>query len=145
MESENVGVADLKLAVCRLVDVKTEYAEKKEIAEGFYKQVKEAEARVIELLDLSGLDSFKVPNVGTATRSDKLSWLTPKSITEKKDFFKYIKDKLGDEGFWSYVSINSRTLQTFCKDQIVEGGESSIPGLEAPVAGATLRFTKIRK
>ena len=141
--TEGVTTHDIKIAVCRLVDLKTEYAEKKEIAEAHYKQVKEAEGRIIELLEKAELDSFKVPNVGTATRGDRLSWPTPKGIEDKKAFFKQLQEKLGDDGFWTYVSVNSRSLQTYCKDAL-EGGETAIDGLEPPISSATLRFTKAR-
>lgn len=139
-----VSTHEIKVAVCRLVDLKHDYAEKKEIAEACHRQVKEAEYRVIELLEKSGLDSFKVPNVGTATRTNKFSWQTPKDIESKKKFFKHVKDKLGDDGFWTYASVNSRSLQTYCSNALEEG-DVQIDGLEAPVATAALRFTKARK
>lgn len=137
------SIESMKLAVCKLVDLKTEYAEKKEIADNLYKSVKEAEQEVVDMLEKSGLDKFTVPGVGTATRAERVNWQTPKGIPEKKLFFKYVQERLGDEGFWTYATVNSQSMNSFCREQL-ESGEKEIPGLSAPVSGSYLRFNKAR-
>lgn len=136
-------IESMKLAVCKLVDLKVDYQEKKEIADNLYKAVKEAEQEVVEMLEKSGLDKFTVPGVGTATRAERVNWKTPKGIPEKKEFFKYVQERLGDEGFWTYATVNSQSMNSFCREQL-EQGTASIPGLGAPVSGAYLRFNKAR-
>lgn len=138
-----VSTDDLKLAVCRLLDAKNNLDEKEEIRAVASKQHQECQAHVLALLEQAELESFKVPGVGTATRSDSLSFTTPKSNDEKRQFFKLVQEKFGDEGFWGYVTVNSRTLQTLCKE-LIEGGMNSIPGIESPVAMTKLSFTKER-
>lgn len=136
-------ILDLKILVCQLFDAKASYAEAKELAEGRSKRVTELESQVMQALEKSELDSFEVPKVGKITMKETESYQTPKSIDEKKAFFKFIQEKYGDEGFWTYMSINSRSLQTLAK-QMVDEGADVIPGLNLPTTYNKLSVRKAR-
>lgn len=145
----NLSVEDLNKAVSDYTDLRRQYEEAKKISNDKYADLKKAEGKLCEYLANSGLDKFSVPKLGTVSLVSSLQFQTPKTLDDKSALFGYIKSEYGAEALQGYLSINSRTLNSFLKEEydkkMLQGQNPEIPGVNAPTVNKTLRFNKARK
>lgn len=81
--------------------------------------------------------------VGTIELRSRLSFKTPKSLDEKRDFFEWLTDK---GVFYEYASVNSNSLNSLCKQEVEiakeEGRECKIPGIGDPSEFQTIHLRR---
>lgn len=145
----NLSVEDLVEQIKYVADLRQLYEEAKKVSNDWYADLKKAEGKLCEYLANSGLDKFSVPKLGTVSLVSSLQFQTPKTLDDKSALFGYIKSEYGDEALQGYLSINSRTLNSFLKEEydkkMLQGQNPEIPGVNAPTVNKTLRFSKARK
>jgi hypothetical protein len=91
-------------------------------------RVEQAEKKMVELLELSGLKNFKGPD-GTVYISYRTSVKTPKTPDDRAAFFEYLKSRgLYDQ----MITVNSQTLNSFYKSEIEEAQGRGQPDFEIP-------------
>ena len=101
------------------------------------KKLSELQNKALNKLEAAEVDKFSVPGMGTIYKQKNFSVKVPKDPTDKQNLFKYIESNKGDDVLFNMLSINSRTLNSFYKEErtsAVERGdiEWSIPGIEEP-------------
>lgn len=80
---------------------------------------------------------------GTIELRTRLSFKTPKTVDEKRDFFEFLTEK---GIFYEYASINSNSLNALCKQEVEiakeEGRECKIPGIGDPSEFQTIHLRR---
>jgi hypothetical protein len=137
-----ITTEDLDNAIIAMKEKKEIYEEAKAASTTAYKIYEDAEYRVIQLLETCGKTKYIVDGVGTASSSTKLSYPTPKTREQKEKFFEYLKSQ-SEDIFYAYASVNSQSLNSFCKEAY-ENGADHIPGIDEPTEQKTLRFTSAK-
>ncbi len=100
-----------------------------------------AQFEVLKALEQAGKTKYTVDGVGTVSKVDKLSVQTPKSMDDKKDFFKFLIKEGGEELLYAYATVNSMALNKFYNETKEEKGmDYDIPGIDAPILNTQLRF-----
>ncbi len=88
--------------------------------------------KIHAILQQHGKDNYK-SSYGTVYLSNIFQVTQPKTEEEKEQLFQYLKGR----GLGSMLSVNSKTLQSFCKQEFeacqVNGHEFNIPGVKDPV------------
>lgn len=87
-----------------------------------------------------------VSKFGRASIKTTLSYKTPKDMEAKKQLFEYIKAK-GDDVYYSLLSVNSQTLNSWAKAEHQYAIDNNIfpfeiSGLEEPISYETIAFRK---
>ena len=152
MENQNwevkkeISIAEMTDAVEKLGGAKVIYQENKKIADSSYEVYKEAENKVMQLLEDSGLDTYTVTGVGKVTVSHQLSVQTPKTPEEKEAFFNWVRREMGEDSYYAYMTVNSQTLNSLYKNMVAEYGADgkvlNIDGLKPATTFTKLSFTK---
>jgi len=122
-----------------------EYEAASKVSKGLYAEAEELEKKMVEAMQLAGKTKYFVEGIGTFYFSNKMSVTTPKTIEDKKAFFKYLLETHGEVYYWDKLSVNSQTLQGIYNSDAkaaAERGEAlfHIPGLEQPKNKVTLNF-----
>lgn len=104
------------------------------------------EGQILQTLADNELTSFKSSH-GTVVRSTRYSVRTPKTIEEKTAFFEWLNKSKGREVYWTYVSVNSQSLNSFYKAEMEAAKEAAdfdfkIPGIGEPEATPVLSKRK---
>lgn len=109
-------------------------------------RLEELEAKILQTLADHEMTSYKSTH-GTIVRSLRYSVRTPKTLEEKTAFFDWLHKSKGRDVYWTYVSINSASLNAFYKAEMKAAKESGdfdfkIPGLAEPEATPVLSRRK---
>jgi hypothetical protein len=143
---KEISIADMTEAVANLRSTKESYDSAKAQAEAAYAIYKDAEQKVIGLLEESGQETFIASGLGRVTVSHQLSVTTPKTPEEKQAFFDWLKKEMGEDGFWAYATVNSQSLNSLYKQKVSEyaskGEVLEIDGLQPATSFTKLSFTK---
>lgn len=129
----------------------TDYEEKKKISSEAFHKAEESDAKICQALKDAGKTSFKVDGLGTITIVQTESVTTPKSNEDKKKFFKYLRETAGDEVMFTYMTVNSQSLNSWYKKKVEEVANAGnllgfqVPGIDAPTMKESLRFNQDRK
>ena len=104
------------------------------------------EGQILQTLADNELTSFKSSH-GTVVRSTRYTVRTPKTIEEKTAFFEWLNESKGREVYWTYVSVNSQSLNSFYKAEMEAAKEANdfdfkIPGIGEPEATPVLSKRK---
>lgn len=88
-------------------------------------------------LEAAELQNYKVPGFCTINKVKEFSVSTPKELEEKIALYEYIQAKKGQDVLENMRSINSRTLNSFYKEEFdvaVEEGnyDWNLPGVKKP-------------
>lgn len=128
-----------------------EYANLREKKENLNRQIKdvndemdEIETKFLGYLEEAELDSFDGAK-GKVSIVNHFSVRVPQSVEEKKIFAKFLEKEKGV--FWEMMSFNSRTINSFYKQEMEyaanEGNtDFKIPGLGEPTHQKTLSFRR---
>jgi len=141
----SVTVEQLNKAAGIVGELRKEYETRKAFASEAEKELSAAEENLVKLLEASGNTKFFAPGVGTVSLITKMSVTTPKDIHEKKEFFKFLEDKYGEEGLYTYATVNYNSLNSLYNQLLEESNEPalfSVPGVGAPTAKVSLRLTR---
>lgn len=122
-----------------------EYEAANSKAKLLFHEAEELEVKMVEAMTAAGKTKYYVEGVGTFYFSNKMSVKTPKTIEDKKAFFKYLWEKHGETFYWDKISVNSQVLQKIYNEDAksaAENGEAifHIPGLEQPKSMTSLNF-----
>jgi hypothetical protein len=134
-------------------DAWNKYEKQKAVSTELFKEAERLEGKMVEAMEQAGKKKYFVEGIGTFSFTDKFVVPTPKTIEERKQLFKYIQEKHGEDFFYSTASVNHATLQKLYKtdfDEAVETDPESaatfvIPGLQAPTNMRSLRLTGEKK
>lgn len=145
--TEEISIKEMDDNLAHLRKLKDEYEEKSAESKMAYAKLKEQEAKVIDMLERSGKKKY-VSDFGNATLVQELSVKTPKTPEQKRAFFEWVEKNLGEDARDVYMTVNSRTLNSFYKEQsqlAAERGEVlNIDGLEEPTSHTKLSFRKAK-
>ena len=144
-DDSEITVEQVDNAIMVLSQLKEEYETKKEASSLAYSNYEKQQANVIELLTKIGKTSFKLEGVGTVSKKTSLVVQTPKTIEDKALLFKWLKDNLGAEGFLSYASVNSQSLNSLYNTMFEESSDKmafKIDGVGEPTERVTLSFRR---
>lgn len=120
-----------------------EHTKAKAHATDLYRQMDEKKINLLNALRDIDKDKYQVKGLGQVSVVNKFSVPTPKSHQEKKEFFKFLKEYGGEDFFWTYASVNSRSLNSLVNDIKEENGaDFEVPGIAAPVIRQQIRFKK---
>ena len=100
-------------------------------------ELRRVDAQIMEIMNSMDKTSYK-SSYGTIVKQTRYSVQTPKTIEDKKAYFKFLTEK-SPELFWSQVGVNSQTLNAFYKQEMEIAKEEGnfdfeIPGIGEPVA-----------
>lgn len=145
--TEEISVSEMDDNLAYLRKLKDDYAEKSKVAKESFAVMKEQEEKVINMLKATGKKKY-ISDAGQATLVDELSVQTPKTPEQKRAFFDWIRDNLGQDAHDVYLSVNSATLNKLYKEQTelyaLRGEILTIDGLQEPISYTKLSFTKAK-
>ena len=144
-EKKEISVAEMDAALTKLRELKEDYSNKKKESDAAYREVKEQEAVVIQMLADCGKKKY-ISDAGKATLVEELTVTTPKTPEEKRAFFNWLLEHQGQDVHDHYLSVNSRSLNTLFKtlsEEYAQRGEVlEIDGLQPPASFTKLQFRK---
>lgn len=142
-----ISVSEMDDNIAYLRKLKEEHAEVDKIKKEAYAKFKEQELKVIRMLEATGKKKY-VSDAGQATLVNELSVQTPKTPEQKRAFFNWIRENMGDDAHDVYMTVNSRTLNSLYKEQsevfAARGEVLSIDGINDPITVTKLSFTKAK-
>lgn len=117
-----------------------EYEKSKAHTSQLYKEAERLEGKMVEAMELAGKTKYQVDGVGTFYFINKMVVTTPKTNSEKKALFDYIKETHGDDFYLATLSVNHQTLQKLYNTDFEAAKEKNpddaatfhIPGLQPP-------------
>lgn len=113
-------------------------------------QAELSDAAIMKALQDAGKKKYAA-NIGTIVIRQTPQVTTPKTIEAKQKFFKYLEQIGGVDLMWSYISINSQSLNTWYREAMdraeAEGTLSkfAVPGIDGMTHRETLSFTKAKQ
>ena len=141
-----VSIEQMDDAVKKLRLAKEEKTKAKAVYDSVQKQYAEAEAKVMALMEHSGKKTYIAEGFGRVTVKEELSVRTPKTPEDKQKFFDWLRNHMGEDAYYAYMTVNSRSLNSLYKQKVEEYGEQGkvleIDGLESPSSFTKLSFTK---
>lgn len=147
MENE-ITVQKLEETIDKCFEQNLVYKEAKKEASDEHSQLKVFQKDAINLLEALEKDSYKTAR-GTFSFRYPDSYKTPKTVEDKKIFAEWLKSEHGEEIFWELFSVNSQSLNSFCREQaslLEEKGEMDpqFPGIEKGIGEpiASMRQSK---
>lgn len=144
-EVEELAVSTVDSAIKELAELRAKYEAEKKIYSESYKLYQEKVAVVLEMLEKMGKKGFKTDGVASVTKKTSLSVRVPSSHDDKAELFKWLKDNLGAEGFLTYATVNSASINALYNSmyETAEDKENfKISGIGEPVERVTLSFRK---
>lgn len=134
-------LAEITEKVNKCFEKQMEYKVADKAAKALYHELGNLEAEVIAILEQHERNDFKTDQ-GSFSYSYRESWATPKTTDEKQAFAKYLEEKYGKEMFWATFGVNSRSLGSFCNQELAEEEKKGnlgfqIPGIRRETSSAT--------
>ena len=143
--NNDISVQEFDAAIEEYARLRKDYEEKKSVSSIAKEAADLQEAKILEMLDATNKKSFKTDGVGTVTKVCKWSVTTPKTNEEKALLFKWLKEKLGADGFLAYASVNSASLNSLYNTMYEESDDKinfKIDGVGEPTERTTLSFRR---
>lgn len=81
------------------------------------KKLSELQNKALKKLEAAEVDKFSIPGMGTIYKQKNFSVKVPKDPSDKQNLFNYIETKKGADVLFNMLSINSRTLNSFYKEE----------------------------
>jgi len=143
---EEIDISTLDNLVRHMKNLETEYEDAKKISTEKLRAYEEVEGQVLSLLQKAGKSKWNVDGLGTAYVINRFVVQTPKTNEDKEKLFDYINSKYGRDVLTSKLSVNSATLNSFCKEEREQAERDGqlliIPGISDPVHQTSLGFRK---
>lgn len=143
--STEISMQEMDRNLELLRELKEDHAQVDKLKKEAYAKYKAQEEKVIAMLEQSGKRKY-VSDFGNVTITHELSVKTPKTPEQKRAFFNWIYENLGEEARDVYMTVNSRSLNSLYKEQAEiaasRGNVLSIDGLEEPTSVTKLSFRK---
>ena len=142
IKTREVTTQELDEVVTALKEARDAYDIAKTLSNEKHANVEEIERKLIDLLTMANKNVYEVENVARITVVTKSQVTTPKSIEAKREFFEWVRSKLGDEGLLAYQNINFQSLNSLynaeMKLALDKGEDFHVPGIELPNIVRTL-------
>jgi hypothetical protein len=143
---EEISVAQMDEAIVVLRQLDNEKKAAKAKADEASKAYTEQQTKVMKLMEAAGKEEYVVTGYGKVRLSEMLSVRTPKSPDEKQRFFNWVRENMGEDSYYHYMSVNSQSLNALYKEKVEEFGARGelleIDGIEAPTSYTKMSFTK---
>jgi hypothetical protein len=145
--TDSISLSDFETLIAEAYDLDAELKDlKRDVIEPRRKRLKELEAKILQTLADHDMTSYKSGR-GTVVRQTRYSVCTPKTLEEKTAFFEWLNRTKGRDVYWSYVTINSQSLNAFYNAEMEAAKEAGafdyvIPGLAPPEATPVLSRRK---
>lgn len=143
---EEISLEDMDNSIRELREAKDRYSASSKLSKEHYAEVKRFETQVIDLMERAGKKRYIAEGIGQVSVSENLSVATPKSPEDKEAFFNWLNSEMGHDGFLTYASINSASLNSLYKQKVEEYGERGevleIAGLQQPTSFNKLSLRK---
>ncbi len=141
-----ISLAEMDQMITTLRELKDKYAEASAVSKSLFKEVKEAEHRIVSVMEKAGKKRYILEGVGQISLEKGMSVQTPKTPEQKQAFFNWLKEEMGEDGYLTYASVNSASLNKLYKDKVEEYGERGeileIEGLDQPTSYTKLSLRK---
>jgi len=132
-EKKPLSVEELKAESLKLRNLDTEVKHYDKIVSELKSEREVVRQNIIAMLIDSGLETFKAPGVGTVTVVTTPTVKTPKDAESKQKLFDFLMSK-GEDVFYTYVGVNSRSLNSLYKleleKSLAKGEMFDLPGVE---------------
>lgn len=142
IKTREVTTQELDSLVKELKLARDDYDQAKTISNDKNRIVDELERKLIELMSIADKNSYEVDGVARVSVVTKSQVTTPKTIEQKKEFFEWIRSKLGEDGLLAYLNVNYQSLNSLYNSEMklaIEKGEDFVvPGLDLPSISRTL-------
>ena len=122
-----------------------DYKHARDMSDEWDTRVTELKLQLLDALETTGKHKYYVEGVGTISQVVKTMVATPKTKEAKNNFFQYIAKQYGEEVMWEYMGVNSRSLNSFYKEEAakIDGPEEfRLPGIDPPETRVTLSLRK---
>lgn len=142
-EVRAVDTAELDSLIEEMRKAEEEYDKAKAVASDLGKVRDQKRQLVLDTLKACGKSKYHVDGLGTASLVTVMSVTTPKSLEEKRELFKYIRTKHGDDALTALLSINYQSLNSFVRTELETHKDDPafiVPGVGAPKAETDIRF-----
>ena len=144
--NRSITTEELDHVVAKLQGAKLLYEEAKEQSDKMFAQYDSIREQLVNMLVSCNKKSYKVDGIGTVTVKEQAKVQTPKLPEEKAEFFKWLKEELGADGFLTYATVNHNSLNSLYNlksEEYAERGENfTMPGVGAPTTEKILSFRK---
>ena len=141
-----ISLEQMDNAVKVLRELKDVYLAENAKVKELHDAYKQQEARVISLLQQAGKTKYVVEGIGQVITTESLYVPTPKTPEQKQAFFNWLREELGEDGYYTYATVNSNSLNSLYKQKVEEYGERGeildIEGLEPPTSHVKLSLRK---
>ncbi len=139
-----VTTEELDLLCNVVADKRAEYEAKKEVATECWKELDVLEKQMLELLDQADKKNWETSK-GKVHIAHRSSVPTPKTLEDKKLFYKYVWDNYGADVCVDKFTYNSQSLQGFYRKELENCPKDkkalfAIPGLGNPTITKILNF-----
>jgi len=132
--------------VSELRQRRTRYDEANTVKKKLYDEYKMQEVMVIEALEQSGKDTYICEGIGRVTKVEKMAVRVPATPEQKKAFFEWLRENMGEDVATQYTSVNSQALNGLYNQLMEEyahrGEVLNISGLDTPITRTELSFRK---
>jgi len=118
---------------------------RKKILEDELKKIREEEniikKKILSFMDAYKKKTYEFGGLGKIIRSERLSWRVPKDNVSRHHFFSYLKSR---GVFDELITVNSNTMNAFCKQEIEAKKEEGDFDFVIPGVGEYTRTEDIR-
>lgn len=145
-ETRELTLTEVDNAVTELAKLRADYEAKKKIQKEAKDKYDEQVALVLQMMEESGKKGFKVDGIASVTKKTSMSVRVPNNHEDKAKLFKWLSANLGAEGYLTYATVNSQSLNALYNSmwETAEDKQAfSIDGVGEPVERVTLSFRKI--
>lgn len=133
MDVRRVNIADLDALLKDLQVIKRKRDSLKKLMDDETSKLEETKGILMKFLEATKRDSYSHPDFGTVSLVRKMSVATPKTLDEKRLVKSWLFHTEGPDAPDTYMSFNSRTLNSFYNEKLKEYAERGevldIPGL----------------
>ena len=131
--AEALTVAELDQACEKLLAKKQELEAASEVVTNLQAEYTGLELKVLAHLEMFGKDRYQAAS-GMLSVVNKFSYKIPRTTEDREKFFQYLKEK---GHYDSLISVNSQTLNAYCKEEMEAAALSgnidfSLPGISEP-------------
>jgi len=126
------------LGLCRSTfEQKAKIDEMQKIVDAEKKIFGQQQAEILRQMEALELEKQHIKGFGTIFQKTERSVKVPKTVEEKLELFAWIKDNKGEDVLNRYLTINSRSLNSFYKEELEIAKEEGnvnfkIAGIEEP-------------
>jgi len=136
---EDISVEQVDKMVLEYSEARTKYEKLSKDTKELYSICEAIKFKIIAVLESAGKKKWEVDGIGRVSRTQRMS---PK-ISDKIEMLKHFRS-LGEDEYLGYVSVNSRTLGAYIKQEKENDPSFNMPGVELTEI-PNISFTRSKK